>query len=106
MANQPAGLLVIKAGSTAGDERKYGEEIATAFRERGWTVKVDNALHMGGTVTDLWIKMHGKGGEIVPPAIAHLAEAMIAAGLPLRPQIEADLGVPAEEIWLSIGSKK
>jgi hypothetical protein len=99
--------VVIKAGTSGGDERGYGEEIASVLSDLSWDVRIDNALFMGTDVAGLWVTVKGSGGEPVPDSVATLVRALASAGLDIRGQVTADTAIPEpSEIWLSIGRKK
>lgn len=106
LADAPKLQLVIKAGTSGGDEAAYAEEIASVFRRLSWSVRVDNAIFMGTDVSGMWLAVGGKAGEPVPEPVNRLIRTLASAGLDIRGQVTAEAAIPEQEVWLSIGRKK
>jgi hypothetical protein len=102
----PNSRLTIKAGTAFGDEHAYAEEIASALRGAGWTVNIDNAIHLGSDVTGIWLKVGAAPGTNAPEPVAALFATLDQAGLGIRKEIQGEPSLPPGEIWLNIGAKK
>jgi len=98
----PPGAFEINSSINENDARPYAEQIASIFRNSGWTVKINNSMFTGPDVSGLWLTIQDP--KRPPRAAVDLNNALAAAGIGNRVEYDTTLTDPTR-VSLSIGFK-
>ncbi len=98
----PPGSFEINASINENDARPYAEQIASVFRNSGWSVKITNAMFTGPDVSGLWLTIQDP--QRPPRAAVDLNNALGAAGISNRVEYDSTFTDPMR-VTLAVGFK-
>jgi hypothetical protein len=98
----PPGAFEINASINENDARPYAEQIASLFRNNGWSVKIHNSMFTGPDISGLWLTIQDP--QRAPRAAVDLNNALAAAGMSNRVEYDPTFTDPVL-VTLSIGFK-
>jgi hypothetical protein len=98
----PPGAFEINASINENDARPFAEQIASAFRNSGWSVKITNAMFTGPDVSGLWLTIQDP--QRPPRAAVDLNNALSAARISNRVEYDKTF-TDSMRVTLSIGFK-
>jgi hypothetical protein len=98
----PTGAFEINASINENDARPYAEQIASLFRNNGWSVKINNSMFTGPDVSGIWLTIQDP--QRAPRAAVDLNNALAAAGISNRVEYDSTFTDPLR-VALSIGFK-